>query len=239
MPYPPKRPVATTLGFTLIELLVVISIIALLIGILLPALNGARKASYVARCQGNLHQIGVATAAYGTDYDGYYPGPRSTGGGNYRILPGTSVGSHYENISPAFVGAGPETLGLPATLAEDGYMEYTRGVWLCPGGLEEFQLNEQTYTDNSGDLRFDRFRAEVIGLNEQAGTPWAWDTFNLRPKAPGIGFSWDPSENLSPFPIAGAIFGDAAENVHRETDSTIQSTLAVFLDGRVTFREGN
>lgn len=60
-------------GFTLIELLVVISIIALLIGILLPALGAARESARQIQCMSNQHQIGIAYMAYATDHDDFLP----------------------------------------------------------------------------------------------------------------------------------------------------------------------
>jgi len=66
-------------AFTLIELLVVISIIALLVGILLPALSKARNAAQSSACLVNVRSLVQATHNYAVDSDGYVPPANSPG----------------------------------------------------------------------------------------------------------------------------------------------------------------
>ena len=68
-------------GFTLIELLVVIAIIALLLAILMPALQRVKKQAQGVVCQSNLKQIGAAAFMYAGEYEQFVPRGRAGGTG--------------------------------------------------------------------------------------------------------------------------------------------------------------
>jgi prepilin-type N-terminal cleavage/methylation domain-containing protein len=97
-------------AFTLIELLVVIAIIAILIGLLLPAVQKVREAASRSKCQNNLKQIGLGAQGFHDAY-GYIPwggnwvNNTAQWGGQFLILPYIEQGPLWTNVTAA-VAAG-------------------------------------------------------------------------------------------------------------------------------------
>lgn len=144
-------------AFTLVELLVVVGIIALLVGILLPALSKARQAAVTAKCLSNMRNMQIAHWMYVTENRGYLIQAGLAHGGSHAnegVAWINTLQSYYGTTllvrcpgdnSPHWPG------GVPVLVSPDGTEQYRRtsyGInnfldWdLCPWGGPYYKINQ-------------------------------------------------------------------------------------------------
>ena len=112
-------------GFTLIELLVVIAIIAILAGLLVPALSKAKEKGKSASCQNNLRQLGLAATMFDDDNQAYPVGWQASGGNAI----------WYRQLQPY--------LGKNANVAGGG-------VFICPSSMQRARAEEAIKSGTRG-----------------------------------------------------------------------------------------
>ena len=132
-PAPQARPGSARGGFTLVELLVVVGVLAVLVGLLLPALAKARRAAVAVACESNLHQIALAVLNYaGTNHGAVQLQPilvNDAGGGATRY-----VNYYVDNTGPVITDFDLRGGLLSPYLNTNTFAALT--VWECPAAVD-------------------------------------------------------------------------------------------------------
>jgi len=153
-------------GFTLIELLVTISITAMLMALLLPALGSARESGRSAVCLSNLRQLALANSAYAEDFSGFYV-PASE---DIFVGLGGTKRWHGERNAPGNAANPADNTFDPACGPLADYMGTTGEVRFCPtfDGMIDHGAAAVSFEAGTGGYGYNR--AYIGGRNDLYGS---------------------------------------------------------------------
>jgi prepilin-type N-terminal cleavage/methylation domain-containing protein/prepilin-type processing-associated H-X9-DG protein len=203
-------------AFTLIELLVVIAIIAVLIGLLVPAVQKVREAAARAQCQNNLKQLALACANYENARNRFPPGNEYPASANFAsgengaswmfvVLPYMEQGTFYNQVRAAGTMANAVAKGamphvLPFTRCPSDNWDMENGFMCNYVGSSGPQCNNPP----SGSCNTPVFQKYCNGVDQDQNGPAVPPTLNPR-TYPGYEASatWgSPTDNGKPLPAS-------------------------------------